>query len=291
MHTLFTIFCAPFAEYSFMSQAMIACILLALSAPVLGIFLTLKRMSLAGDAMSHAILPGVAIGFAVAGPSVGAMTLGGFAAGSLVIVLSGLASRLTGKSEDSSLASFYLISLALGVLIVSTNGSGADLLGILFGSLLSVDENCLTLLAVVAAVTIASIVLIRRPLIIDCVDPGFLKSNGVNGSIFHIIFLVLTVLNLIAGFQAVGTLMSVGMLILPATIARLWAQSLIKCCLIGQVCVALACYSGLLLSYHLDWPTSPVIILTLGALYAVSLILGTNRGLIWKFLKLRHLDG
>jgi zinc/manganese transport system permease protein len=128
---------APFAEFDFMLRALAGCIALSLSAPLVGVFLMLRRMSLTGDAMAHAILPGAALGYLVAGLSVEAMTIGGLLAGGLVVILSGFVARLTESGEDSSLAAFYLISMALGVMIISVHGSSVDLLHVLFGSALA----------------------------------------------------------------------------------------------------------------------------------------------------------
>lgn len=287
---MFEIFIEPFIEFEFMQKALMGCFFLSLSAPLLGLFLILKKLSLTGDAISHAILPGVAIGYAVAGMSVTVMTLGGFIAGSIVIILSGLVSRFTKKGEDSSLAVFYLVSLALGILIISMNGNNVDLLGILFGSLLAVDEECLWILAGISAVTLVTMAVIRRPFIIDCIDPDFLKHNHINGHFYHLIFLILVVLNLIAGFQTIGTLMAVGLLILPAAISRLWFKGIIQSYVTGCILVIVACYSGLISSFHLNYPTTSVIIITLGLIYGLSIIAGTNGGILWKYIRLKHLD-
>ncbi len=287
---MFEVLIAPFYEYEFMLQALLACALVSLSAPLLGLFLILKKISLTGDAISHAILPGVAVGYAVAGLSVTAMTVGGFIAGSIVIVLSGLVSRITRNGEDSSLAVFYMVSLALGVLIISLNGSNIDLLSILFGSLLAINEECLYLLSAIAAITVVTMTVIRRPFLMDCVDPDFLRQNGINGHIYHMIFMILVVLNLISGFQTIGTLMAVGILILPAAISRLWFNSLLFCCILSPLVASFACYSGIILSFHFNYPTSPVIIITLGLVYMISVLCGTNGGLLWKIYHLKHLD-
>jgi len=136
----------PLWAYSFMQRALLGCVLLSLSAAPVGVFLMLRRMSLTGDAMAHAILPGAAVGFLISGLSLGAMTLGGIVAGLVVAVASGLVARSTVLREDTSLAAFYLLSLALGVLIISTYGSQVDLLHVLFGTVLALDDAALALL-------------------------------------------------------------------------------------------------------------------------------------------------
>src|SRR5262249_22603136 len=130
---MLSLFSEPFAEPS-VRHSLVAVLALALSAGPVGVFLMLRRMSLVGDAMSHAILPGVAIGFLAAGLNVFAMTLGGLAAGLIVAVLAGVVSRATELQEDASLAVFLLVSLALGVVIVSIKGIEVEqLMEFLFG--------------------------------------------------------------------------------------------------------------------------------------------------------------
>jgi len=278
----------PFSEFQFMQRALAGCLALSLSAPPIGVFLMLRRMSLTGDAMSHAILPGAAVGYLVAGLSVEAMTLGGLVAGGLVVVLSGLVSRHTQSGEDSSLAAFYLISIALGVLLISTHGSSVDLLHVLFGSTLALNDAALWLLGGIASVTLLGLAWIYRPLVLECLDPDFLASVSRAGSWVHLGFLLLAVLNLIAGFHALGTLMSVGLMILPGAAMRYWTRRL-GLLLLGSCLLALlACISGLLFSYYQGWPTSPTIILSLGVGYALSLLLGGQGGLLPRLIRRRH---
>jgi zinc/manganese transport system permease protein len=239
--------------------------------------------------MQHAILPGVALGFLVAGLSVEAMTIGGALAGLAVAFATGVVARSTVLHEDASLAAFYLISLAFGVLIVSTHGSNVDLIRILFGTVLALNDTAVLLVAGIATVTLTALAILYRPLVLECVDPTFLRSVSRLSPVAHHGFLVLVVLNLVGGFQALGTLMAVGIMILPATAARFWAED------IGDIIFAaisigmVSSVVGLLMSYHLDAPSGPSIVLTAGALYVVSLLLGP-RGVITVRLRRRHLE-
>ncbi|MCP5159773.1 MAG: metal ABC transporter permease [Gammaproteobacteria bacterium] len=281
---------APFVEFSFMRRALVACLALGLGCGPIGVLLTLRRMSLMGDALSHAVLPGAAIGFLIAGFSLAAMSLGGFAAGLTVALLAGLVTRFTGQREDASFAAFYLISLALGVLIVSTRGSSVDLLHVLFGTILAVDNRSLLLVASIASLTLVTLALIYRPLIVECFDPGFLQSVQGRGAAYHLLFLVLVVLNLVAGFQALGTLMAVGLMMLPAAAARFWAQEVWSMAAVAASIAVLSGYLGLLLSYHHDLPSGPAIILTTGMIYLLSIVLGRRDGLLVRFLPRLHLQ-
>lgn len=273
----------PFGEFAFMRRALVGCLALSVAAPAIGVFLVLRRMSLMSEAMSHAILPGAAAGYLVGGLSVAALTVGGLAAGLSVALGAGFLSRRTVLREDASLAGFYLISLAAGVLLVSLKGSNVDLLHFLFGTVLALDDAAVILLGGVATTTLVWLAIFYRPLVIECVDPLFLRLSGRASSVTHLSFLAIAVLNLVAGFQALGTLLAVGLMILPAVAARFWARELAG--LIG-VAVGLACLSsvaGLLLSFHHGLPSGPAIILSAGALCAGSVLLGRQGGLLRRF--------
>ncbi|WP_426818289.1 metal ABC transporter permease [Winslowiella sp. 2C04] len=271
----------PFIEFGFMRRALVACIALSISATPLGVFLLLRRMSLVGDALSHAVLPGAAIGYLISGLSLVAMGVGGFIAGLSVALLSGAVSRLTPLREDASFAGFYLGSLALGVTLVSLRGSSVDLLHVLFGSLLAVDNQSILLVGSIAAITLMALALIYRPLVIDAFDASFLRAQSrwssplVNG-----IFLILVVMNLVAGFQVLGTLMSVGLMMLPATSARFWSIRLPGMLTAAIILAVIASFSGLFASFYLSLPAGPAVVLSAAILFFISILLGPCGGLL-----------
>jgi zinc/manganese transport system permease protein len=281
----------PFLEFGFMRRALVGCLALSLSAPPVGVFLMLRRMSLMSDAMSHAVLPGAAIGFLVAGLSLPAMTLGGLAAGLAVALLAGAVTRSTLIKEDASLAAFYLISLAAGVVLISLRGSQIDLLHILFGTVLALDDPALLLLGGIATITLFGLAALYRPLVMECVDPLFLRTVSRAGGPVHYAFLGLVVLNLVGGFQALGTLLAVGLMLLPAITARFWAADLGGMIPVSVVFAMGASVAGLTVSYRADLPTGPAIVLAAGAFYVISLVIGPRGGLIRRFVRARHLEG
>jgi zinc/manganese transport system permease protein len=280
----------PFIEFAFMRRALVGLLALSISAPPIGVFLMLRRMSLMGDAMSHAILPGAAIGYLLAGLSLLAMSLGGFLAGLAVAFAAGLVARSTILREDASLAAFYLVSLALGVLIVSVRGSNVDLLHVLFGTVLALDDAALILIVSIATVSLAVLSVIYRPLVLECFDPHYLRSVSDASSATHLLFLTLVVLNLVGGFQALGTLLAVGIMLLPAITARFWAADLSGMILVAMVFAFAASLSGLLLSYYANVPTGPAIILLAGIFYLASMLVGLRGGLIWRLVPRKHLE-
>lgn len=285
---LYDFLLAPFVEFSFMRRALAGCIALSMSAAPVGVFMMLRRMSLMGDAMAHAMLPGAAIGFLLFGLEILPMSIGGMIAGLVVAVSAGLVARGTALKEDASLAAFYLISLSLGVLIVSLKGSSVDLMHVLFGSVLALNDEALIVLGAAATISIASLALILRPLIAECVDPGFLAVVRGPGALVYLGFLVLVVLNLVAGFQALGTLLAVGMMVLPAASARFWVRRLSGMIVVAVIVGIASGYCGLLISYHWSLASGPSITLSAGAIYLVSLMVGPGGGVIWSLLPHRH---
>jgi zinc/manganese transport system permease protein len=289
--TAYDLFIAPFQDYGFMRRALVACLCLSVGASPIGVLLALRRMSLMGDALSHAILPGAAIGYLVAGSlSLTAMGLGGLVAGLSVALLSGIVSRVTPLQEDASFASFYLASLALGVLIVSLHGSNVDLLHVLFGTILAIDAPALYQIGAITSLTLVVMAIIYRPLVTECFDPGFLRAVGGRGPIYHVAFLLLVVINLVASFQALGTLMAVGLMMLPAAIAQLWARSLPAMLAIASGSAAASGYLGLVVSYHFETASGPTIIIAATCLYGLS-ILVAPAGLGSRIFTRPHLKG
>jgi zinc/manganese transport system permease protein len=281
---------APFTEFEFMRRALAAIIALSLGGAPIGVFLMLRRMSLVGDAMAHAILPGAAVGFLLSGLNLFAMLTGGLIAGFLVAILAGVVSRSTGLKEDASLATFYLASLALGVSIVSVKGTNIDLLHVLFGNILAMDDQALLVVACNATITLLVLAVIYRPLVIESVDPLFLRSVSRAGTPAHLVFLALVVINLVSGFQALGTLLAVGLMILPAGIARFWSRDITGLICVAVVSAMLSGYAGLVLSFQTRIPSGPAIILVAAVLYIASVLFGRVGGMVRQLFPGRHLE-
>jgi zinc/manganese transport system permease protein len=281
---------SPFVEFEFMRRALVGVLALCVGAGPVGVLLMLRRMSLMGDAMAHAILPGAAIGYLLFGLSLVAMTAGGLVAGLVVALVAGSVARATQIKEDASLAALFLLSLALGVAIVSVRGNNIDLLHFLFGSVLALDNGALLMIAGIATVSLVTLALIWRPLVIESVDPSFLRSVSGAGAPAHIIFLALVALNLVGGFQALGTLLAVGIMIVPAVTSRFWSRDLTAMVVIAAAAGAFSGYAGLVLSFRSGLAAGPAIILVAGLLYCGSVLFGRCGGLLLPLLPRRHLE-
>lgn len=263
-----------------MRRALFGGVALACSAGPLGVFLILRRMSMIVDAIAHGILPGAALAFWLFGLSVPALTVGGLIAGLGMAGASAWVSRRTGLREDASLAALYPISLASGVLLLGLAGRKLDLLHLLFGSALAVDGTTMHGMLGTAAFSLVLLTLVYRALALDSLDPLFLRSISRFGPLAHAVFLTLVVLNLVIGFQAIGALMVVGLMMLPAAAARFWSRRLIVLLPLAALFGALCVWAGLLLSFYASLPSGPCIVLLAGAFYLISMLLGPVQGLL-----------
>lgn len=270
----------PFIEFAFMRRALLGGVALAISAAPLGVFLVLRRLSLMGDAIAHGILPGAALGFWLFGLSLPALTLGGLVAGLGMAGIAAWVTRRTGLREDASLAAIYPISLASGVLLLGLAGNQLDLLHLLFGSVLAVDPPTLNGMLLVSIGSLLLLALIYRWLLLDSLDPLFLAGVSRFGPLAYGLFLALVVLNLVVGFQAIGALMVVGLMMLPAAAARFWSRRLPQMLLLAGLTGATCVWLGLLLSYYANLPSGPCIVLLAGLAYIGSVVCGPINGLL-----------
>ena len=152
--------------------------------------------------------------------------------------------------------------------------SSIDLMNILFGSALAVNHAALILMATITTITLSVLALIYRSLVLECFDPQFFQRMHGGGTFYHLIFLMLVVLNLVSGFQSMGTLLSLGIMMLPATAAQFWSRQIWSMCTLAILFAIVSGYIGLLLSYHMNYPTGPSIVLMTGVFYIVSLLVG-----------------
>jgi zinc/manganese transport system permease protein len=275
---------APFASLAFMRAALVACLALALTNGAVGTLLVLRRMSLDGDVLGHAVMPGAAVGFLYAGPSPFWLSLGGLASGLAVATLSGLTTGGPTR-RDAGLVAFYLVALALGVVLVAWRGSNVDVMRVLFGTVLAIDQKALLQIAAAASVILLAVAALYRPLAVGAFDPAFLRAVGARAP-YGAMFLALVVLAMVASFQAFGTLLAVGPMLLPAAAARCWGGGAAVSMALATFFGFVASVMGLLVSYHGNLPSGPAIVLAASLLYGLSLgVTGAWRRLapvIWR---------
>ena len=261
---------APFETLGFMRAALVACVALALANGAVGTLLLLRRMSLDGDVFAHAVMPGAAVGYLYAGPSPTWLTLGGLASGLAVAALAGAIPRSAAR-HDAGLVAFYLVALSLGVLLVAWRGSNVDLVRVLFGTVLAIDRRAVVEIAAASSVILLAVAALYRPLAVDAFDPAFLRAFGTPRP-YRAAFATLVVLALVASFQAFGTLLAIGPLLLPAAAARCWGLGVAASIALATAFGLAASVGGLLVSYHGNLPSGPAIVLLGGLLFGLSLV-------------------
>jgi zinc/manganese transport system permease protein len=260
----------PFETLAFMRAALVACLALALTNGAIGTLLVLRRMSLDGDVLGHAVMPGAAIGFLYGGPSPTWLSLGGLASGLAVAALASLITRGRAR-QDAGLVAFYLVALSLGVVLVAWRGSNVDIVRVLFGTVLAIDHRALLQIATASTVIILMIAALYRPLAVGAFDPAFLRAAGTRVP-YGAVFLALVVLALVASFQAFGTLLALGPLLLPAVAARCWGLGVAASMALATGFGLIASVAGLLVSYHGNLPSGPAIVLAAGLVFGLSLV-------------------
>ncbi len=276
IHTFVTTFyeglIEPFVLYGFMQRALWACLLLSICSGFLGTFLVLRRMSLMGEALSHGILPGIAIGYLVGGLWMPALSLGGIIAGLLITKTSHYISRKTILTQDASFSGLYLIALSVGILILSSSANQSTVMSLLFGNILGVSPSALYYILGATSLVIITMVVMFKPFTYLCFDPLFARLRGISDKKLNLVFLSLVVLTLVSACQTLGTMMALGLMIIPAVTARMMCKDIH--CIVGFAIFlgSFSAFSGLLISYHFNVPSGSGIILTTGGLYLILFI-------------------
>lgn len=279
MSSLADFFLEPF-RHDFMRRALAASVLVGLGGGLLGPFLVLRRMALMGDALSHSLLPGIALAWLLLGPTPGALFAGALVAGLLTALGGALVSRLTVVKEDAAFGALFLVFFAAGIALAVRLPTRVHLSHFLLGNLLGVSAADLALVAAVVAGTTLALLVLRRPLLLESFDPVFHRATGGPGRLVHASFLGLVVLNLVAGLQTMGVVLVLGLFLLPAVAARLWCENIGPLLALSASLAIVSAFAGLLLSYHAGLPSGPAIVLALGAVMLVSLLVAPGPGLL-----------
>ena len=282
--------CTIFADPS-LKRALVSALLVSLSGAPLGVILVLRRMSLMGDVIAHAILPGTAAGFILAGLSMPIMGIGGLIAGLIVALIAGLATRFTAMREDASLATFYLLAVAIGIMMLSLHGSAEDLEDILFGDAASVDSSALLVMGFVTSLSLILLAVIYRPLVVESFDPHFMKAVRGKGGFYHVLFMLMIVLNMVEGYRTLGTLMASGLLLIPAVAAQFWTRRLSLLMGFAVLIAALSSLFGIILASVMKIPSGPSIVLIIGVFYILSVFFGRHGSVRARYFPFRHLEG
>lgn len=257
---MWSLFIEPFVEFEFLRRALFESVILSMSFAVIGLVLVTRRLSLIGDTLSHAMLPGVVIAFLLAGPGFGALFLGGWITGFLLLAAAAWLSRRRAIEGDAVLALFAVFSVAVGIVIASRTRTTTEILHLLFGNILSIDGELLTVSALIGAATWSFFLVGYRSYFSALVDPEFFRSLKGPGVLGLAVLLALFAANLTVGFAGLGAMMTVGLLIVPSLVGRQWGGSPLAMVAASAAFATVVSAIGVLVSFHAEVPSGPAIV-------------------------------
>jgi zinc/manganese transport system permease protein len=276
-----SVLAAPFAfEHVFMWRALATCCLLGVSASILGCVLVVRRLSLLGDALAHSLLPGIGLAYLLFGTSIMALLIGGLVAGVLTAMASALISRLTRLKEDAAFAALFITLVAAGVMLISRIGTPIDLMHFLFGNVLGLSDADLDLAAGVSVLTVVAVAFGYRAILLECFDPAFHRASGGWSTLTHLGLLALIVLNLVAALHALGSVLAIGLFMLPAVTANLWCERWGRMLTVAALVAVVGSTLGLYLSYQAHLASGPCMVATLGLGFLLSCLISPRHGLL-----------
>lgn len=277
----------PFG-YSFMQRALLSCALIGFTNGFLGTFIVLRRQALLVDALSHSLLPGLAVAAIFVGLSPGGLLLGGLLAALIVAIGGQLMARNSRLKDETAVASLYIIAFALGIVLIRFAKVKVDLTHFLFGNILGVGNGDLWIAYAAAFLTLTTLVLLHRPLLLTLFDATVARASGIRVGWIETGLLALTVLGLVASLQAVGVLLSLGLLILPAATAYLLTNSFSRMLWGGAFLGLLSATGGLLLSFFANIPSGPCIVLLMAIFMGAAYLFSPRYGVLIRVFRGRH---
>ena len=276
-------------SHEFMRRALVGGALIGFTNGFLGTFIILRRMSLMADALSHSMLPGLAIGLWLFGLSAGGLFLGGIVAAFFVALGAMLLARGSRLKEDASLAILYTVAFSIGVVLLQLVPTRVDLKHYLFGSILGLGDTDLWIAYGVALVVVPGLLLMLRPLLLTLFDPSVARSQGVNVDALQLALVAASVLAMISSAQAVGVILMLGLLVTPAATLYLLTDNFGKMLWGGGFLGCAGSIVGLVISYRFDRiPSGAAIVLVLGVCFVLAWIFGPRYGLVARLRKSRH---
>lgn len=265
-------------HYNFLQSALMAAIMVGIMSGIIGSFIILRGMSLMGDAISHSVLPGVAVAYMLGvNLMIGATTFGVIAA-----LLIGFVASNSKLKNDTAIGIVFSAFFALGFILISMAESSTNLHHILFGNVLAVSDSDLLSTFVVLAIVIVFVFALFKELQITSFDEVFAKSYGLNTSIIHYGLMIILTLVTVSALQTVGIILIVAMLITPAATAFLWTNRLVYMLFVSSGVGAIASIVGLYLSYTMNWASGPAIVLVAAIIFLVSFVIAPKQGILAK---------
>lgn len=282
MTDLLHLLLAPF-EYPFMVRALVAVVLVGALCAVLGVYVVLRGMAFLGDALAHAILPGVAIGYLVHGAARGPLFWWGLGTAVVATFSIGAVSRGAKIKEDTAIGIVFAAMFALGIALVSTMRSYAvDLAHMLFGNVLSVTDGDLWRIGGFGLLVLVVVLVLYKELLALSFDPILAATLRLPVTLLHYLLLLLIAVTVVISLQTVGIALMIAMLVTPAATALLLARRLPRILALSAALGALAGALGLYLSYYLNMASGPAVVLVASAFFVLAFLFSPRRGLIWR---------
>ena len=277
---------APLA-YSFMQRGFLASLMVGVLCAVVGCYVILRSMAFLGDALAHAILPGVAIAYLLKGD----LMVGALLAAVVVALAIGVFSRHGAIKEDTAIGILFAAALSLGVALISTIRTYAvDLTHILFGNVLGVTVGSLWLTAALGCVVLATIALLYKQFLVVSFDPVLAATLGLPAELLHNVMLILLALTIVVSLQTVGVGLVAAMLVTPAATAYLLTRRLSTMMAVSAAIGAFSSVAGLYLSFYINVASGAVVVLTATVIFLVVFMLAPQRGLVWEWVRRLHMQ-
>jgi ABC-type Mn2+/Zn2+ transport system permease subunit len=278
----------PF-RHEFMQRALFGCAVIGFTNGALSSFIVIRRLALMADAMAHSLLPGVAVALLLFGLMPGTLFVGALVAALLVAFGTQIISNSSRIKEDTSLGLLFACSFSLGLVLISLSSVRVNVSDYLFGNILGLGDADLWTIYLISLVALPTLVAMERPLLLTTFEPSIASSQGVPVNRVKYLLMGLLVLAMISSLQAVGVILALGMLIAPAATIYLLSDSLATMFWAGGILGSAGSCIGLLISFWLNLPSGPCIVLVLGGVFLLAYLFSPRYGIVPKLLRPRHL--
>ena len=267
-------------KYDFLQSALLTAVMVGIMSGIIGSFIILRGMSLMGDAISHAVLPGVAVAYML-GINI---LLGASVFGVLAALLIGFVASRSKIKTDTSIGVVFSAFYALGFILISMAESSTNLHHILFGNILAVSDSDIMTTAVVLGLVILFVVVFYKELLVTSFDETYARTYGLKVQVIHYALMLVLTLVTVSALQTVGIILVVAMLITPAATAFLWTDKLNIMLVLSAVVGMISAIPGLYFSYTFNWASGPAIVIVAASLFALSFVFSPKQN----FFKLKR---
>ena len=278
----------PF-QYEFMRRALLACVLIGFTNGFLGAYVVLRRLALVADALSHSMLPGLALAAILIGLNTGGLLLGGLFAATFVALGGHFIASSSRMKDETAVAALYILAFGLGIALIKHARVQVSLEHFLFGNILGIADSDLWTSYAISTITLLTLVALQRPLLLALFEASVARTQGVKVGPLLALIVVLIVLAMISSLQAVGVLLSLGLLVFPAATIYLLCDSYAAMSWGGAVLGMIGGVIGLLISFWANIPSGPAIVMVLGVFFVLAYLFGPKYGMISRWIRQRHL--